>query len=441
MIRVSKVRTIAQFELLTAVKRLGYLITTFGMPVFVAAYGALIAIPAYFAAQAEKKDTAYAVVDVPGVLRLERDVKAPLVQLSEDMRKALESMGQGAAVEQALGESNFVFRPYASEPDARAALAGGRIEGYFVLPADYIERGRVEIYRPASISLRGSDARAAFGNLLRERLAAGRVDPALAARLVSPMRDQRRFTITRTGEVTDGGRAASMVRLAIPLAFMLLFLMSILMTSGYLMQGTATEKENKVVDVLLASANPDEILAGKLLGLGGAGLLQIAVWMAMALATGVGVIPLVMSAGIEIPWLAVWLAIPLFAMSFMFFGALILGSGSLGSNMREAQQFAMVWSLTAAVPLMLLSILLQNPHGTLARVFTWLPFSAGSVIILRASMEPEALAWWEIGGAALVLLASIWVAIKVGARLFRVGLLSAGSRPGLREILRQARLT
>ena len=267
------------------------------------------------------------------------------------------------------------------------------------------------------------------------------MDPALAARLVSPMRDQRRFTITRTGEVTDGGRAASMVRLAIPLAFMLLFLMSILMTSGYLMQGTATEKENKVVYDLLATANPNEILTGKLLGLGGAGLLQIAVWMAMALATGVGVIPLVMSAGIEIPWLAVWLAIPLFAMSFMFFGALILGSGSLGSNMREAQQFAMVWSLTAAVPLMLLSILLQNPHGTLARVFTWLPFSAGSVIILRASMEPEALAWWEIGGAALVLLASIWVAIKVGARLFRVGLLSAGSRPGLREILRQARLT
>ena len=57
----------------------------------------------------------------------------------------------------------------------------------------------------------------------------------------------------------------------VPLIFTVLFLMSVLMTSGYLMQGTATEKENKVVDVLLASANPDEILAGKLLGLGGSG--------------------------------------------------------------------------------------------------------------------------------------------------------------------------
>ena len=77
--------------------------------------------------------------------------------------------------------------------------------------------------------------------------------------------------MTRTGEITDGGQAAAAVRVAVPLIFTVLFLMSVLMTSGYLMQGTATEKENKVVDVLLASANPDEILAGKLLGLGGSG--------------------------------------------------------------------------------------------------------------------------------------------------------------------------
>ncbi len=73
---------------------------------------------------------------------------------------------------------------------------------------------------------------------------------------------------------------------AVPLMFIILFLMSVLMTSGYLMQGTGTEKENKVVEVLLASANPDEILAGKLLGLGAAGLLQIAVWILILSSAG-----------------------------------------------------------------------------------------------------------------------------------------------------------
>ena len=91
-------------------------------------------------------------------------------------------------------------------------------------------------------------------------------------------------------------RPRRLVRVVVPLVFTVLFLMSVLMTSGYLMQGTATEKENKVVEVLLASANPDEILAGKLLGLGAAGLLQIGVWLTMLLVTGLGIVPLLMSA-------------------------------------------------------------------------------------------------------------------------------------------------
>ena len=180
-------------------------------------------------------------------------------------------------------------------------------------------------------------------------------------------------------------RASSAV--AVPLVFTVLFLMSVLMTSGYLMQGTATEKENKVVDVLLASADPDEILAGKLLGLGGAGLLQIAVWMIIVLVGGIGIVPLLMSSQIEMPWVALALAIPLFLIAFLFFGSLMLGTGSLGSNMREAQQLAMVWSLTAALPMMMMAVLLREPHGTVARVMTWLPFSAGPLIMFRASTD------------------------------------------------------
>lgn len=441
MTRLHKVRTIATFEFLTAVKRPGYLIATFGMPLFVAAYGAVVAIPAYFAAQKDKADALFGVVDQAAVLALEGDVAAPTIQLSDDLRQTLESMGKGAALDRALGDSNFVFRSFRTESDARAALQADRIKGYFVLAGDYMDSGRVDIYSPETVSLTRSDSRTAFANLVRQHLVRGRVDERLGKRLVSPVHDPRRFSVARTGEVTDGGRAASAVRLAVPLVFIVLFLMSVLMTAGYLMQGTATEKENKVVEVLLASANPDEILAGKLLGLGGAGLLQIAVWLLMALGTGIGVVPLLLSSGIQIPWLALTLAVPLFLMAFLFFGSLILGTGSLGSNMREAQQLAMVWSLTAALPLMMMSILIRDPHGTVARVMTWIPFSAGSLIMLRASMDPGSLPWWEIAGSLLVLMASTWLAIRLGARLFRVGLLSSGARPSLREIVRQARLT
>lgn len=440
MMRLHKVRTVASFEFLTAVKRPGYLIATFGMPLFVAAYAAVVAIPAYYAAQKDLEPAYYGIVDPSAVLGLEGDVAAPMVQIPDDVKRAMEVMGQGSALKQALGDSNFTFRPFADEPAARAALRERRIKGYYVLPPDYLQTGRVEIYGPDTLDLSGGDARSAFSSLVRKRLVSGRLEGPVGERLVSPVTDPERFSVTRTGEIAEGGRAASIVKLAIPVVFIVLFLMSVLMTAGYLMQGTATEKENKVVEVLLASANPDEILAGKLLGLGGAGLLQIAVWLLMALGTGLGVVPMLLTAGIQIPWLALALAVPLFLLAFLFFGSLILGTGSLGANMREAQQLAMVWSLTAALPAMLLSVLIREPHGTIGRVMTWIPFSSGQLIILRASLDPTQLPWWEIAGSFLVLIASTWFAIKFGARLFRVGLLSTGARPSFREIIRQARL-
>ena len=272
----------------------------------------------------------------------------------------LEATGQGGAAQAGFMASNFVFRPYPSDDEARAALAGRKIKGYYVFPPDYIAKGVVDVYTQDTINVAGSEARNAFSNLVRQRLLSGRLDELTSARVVSPLRETRRFSVTKTGQITDGGQAAGFVRVVVPLIFTVLFLMSVLMTSGYLMQGTATEKENKVVDVLLASANPDEILAGKLLGLGGAGLLQIAVWMIFVLVGAIGVVPLLMSSRIEMPWVALALAIPLFLIAFLFFGSLMLGTGSLGSNMREAQQLAMVWSLTAALPLMMMAVLLEG---------------------------------------------------------------------------------
>ena len=438
-----KIKTVAIFEFLSAVKRPGYLIATFGMPLFMAAYGAVVAVPAYIADKGSRAaPSVYGVVDEPGVLRLSGDLNTGTQSpISDEMRQALEVAGQRQALERALPPANFVFRPFTSREEAHAALAERRLKGYFVIPQDYIRDGRLDVYTPDSFNVSGAESRNALSDLLRRRLVEQRLDPATSARVVRPIGRTRRFAVTSTGEVRDGGSTASVLRFAVPLVFMVLFLLSVLMTSGYLMQGTATEKENKVVDVLLASANPDQILAGKLLGLGGAGLLQISVWLTMLMVTGVGVVPLLLSARVDVPWQALALAAPFFLIAFLFFGGLMLGTGSLGTNMREAQQLAMVWSLTAAAPLMMISVLIREPNGLVAKVMTWVPFTAGPVVILRASNDASQLAWWEIAGSLLVLIGSTWVGLRVGARLFRIGLLSAGARPTLREIVRQARLT
>jgi ABC-2 type transport system permease protein len=440
MRRWNKIRTVAAFEFLAAVKRVGYLITTFGMPLFMVAYGGVIAIPAYYVDLKAREPVVYGVVDTGNVLKLRNDVTASFAKLPGEMRQALEESGHGQTLGGAIASSNFVFRPFEREEDARAALVERRLKGFFVVPTDYMTTGRIDVYSPESFSFSAGDSRQAFADLLRTRLTTGRVEANVAVRILDPIKGSKRYAVSRSGELRDGGAASSFVRLAVPLLFMVLFLLSILMTSGYLMQGTAVEKENKVVEVLLASANPDEILAGKLLGLGAAGLLQIAVWLLMMLATGLGIVPLLLSSTIEVPWRAVALAIPFFALAFLFFGGLILGTGSLGSNVREAQQLAMVWSLIAALPMMLIAVLLKEPHGAISRVLTLVPFTAGPIIVLRASTDADLLGWWEVAVALLLLVAATWLGLRLGGRLFRIGLLSAGARPSLREILRQARL-
>jgi ABC-2 type transport system permease protein len=433
-----RIWTVATFEFLSAVKRRGYLITTFGMPIFMALYGAVVALPAYYADKKDNEPSVFGVVDGSGLLGLSGDEVAP--QVPDELRRTLEAAGQQAALDRIREDTNITFRPFPAEGDARLALAKSAIEAYFVVAPDYLDSGRVEYYRPETLKISTSESRNAFALLLREHLLSGRVDGKIAARVLNPVDQMRRLAITRTGEIVDAGATATIVRIVVPVAFMVLFLLSVLMTSGYLMQGTAIEKENKVVDVLLASASPDEILTGKLIGLGGAGLLQVTLWLSMMFFAGIGIVPIVLATRVQVPWLALALALPLFVVSFLFFGSLMLGTGSLGSNMREAQQLAMVWSLTAALPMMVMMLIIQEPHGTVARVMTWIPFCSAATVVLRASLDPASLAWWEIVGAFVVLGGSTWLAIRFGARLFRIGLLSSGARPSLREILNQARL-
>jgi ABC-2 type transport system permease protein len=417
MNRWRRMWTIATFEFLSTVTRKGYLITTFGMPVFLAMYGAVVAVPAMLAARATQETTIYGVVDAAGLLHLQQDAGAP--------------------------KTRAVFRPVATEPDARVALARGALGGYYVVPANYLENGVLDVYTPAVFTPTGAtarDSRDAFVDLVRQRLLGDRVEAGLSAKIRDPFADARRFAVTKNGEVSDAGALANALRILVPLLFMILFMISVMMTAGYLIQGTALEKENKVVDVLLASASPEEIMGGKLIGLGGAGLLQIGVWLALLLIAGAGALPMLFSGHVDVPWGAAALAIPLFPVAFLFFGSLMMGTGSLGSNARESQQLGIIWALLAALPMMMLPLLIREPHGTTAHVLTWLPTSAATVIVLRASLDPGALAWWEVAGSIAVLAASTWMAIKIGARIFRVGLLSSGARPTFREVVRQARL-
>ena len=441
MPRLSKVKPVAAFELGCTVRSKSWLITTFGMPVFMLLYASVISIPIYLEARKERQVAVWGLVDEAGITGLEQDVAREALKIPAEIASALEASGQRALVEQQIAwVRNLVFRPFPSAALARESLIEGRIRGYFVVPADWVATGVVESWMPAARAARGADSRRALANLLVERLVRGKLAAEVATRIEEPITETREWIVTQEGEVKRTAGAGRVVRALVPIGFAILLLMSILMGAGGLIQTTAIEKENKVVEVLLSSAEPDEILFGKLLGQGAAGTLQMVVWFGMAGVAGAVFTGAMATIGVEPPWIGMAAAVLLFPLAYLFFGSLMLGTGSLGSNQTEATQWGMAWVLLAAVPLVMLQSLLDEPHGVAAHVLTWLPFAAPTVIVFRLTVDPGGIAWWEIAGAVLVLFGSIWATIRLSARLFRVGIMLTGARPKLREILRQARL-
>ncbi|MAB78917.1 MAG: hypothetical protein CMJ89_06120 [Planctomycetes bacterium] len=443
MTRYRKVGVVLWFEFWGTVRRKAYLITTFGMPVFLLMYlGFFGYISTVGERLQEDRPRIFGVVDQAGVTKLGSDMVVSNPDLPPDVALLLQASGPSPALDGILGVAGkTVFRPMEEREGAIQAIADGDIQGLFVLPRDYVATGSVEVLVPDEVDWKVGDTQRAFGRLLSEHILQDRIEPELAERVRAPFAKPTEWTVTREGELRPRNNVAQGIKLIVPIVFSMLLFLSIMMTSGYLLQGTAAEKENKVVEVLLSSVNPEELLLGKLFGLGFAGMIQIGVWFAMVVLAGLVAAGTLEAYGVEVPWLSITLSLAFFPAAYLLVGSLILGTGALGGSLKESNQLSAIWTLPSAAPLMLLGILMSTPHGTLAQVLTWIPLTTSATLIFRTAIDASQVAWWEIVGPFLLLLASIRFSLAVGARLYRIGILRSGSRPKLREILRQARLS
>jgi len=422
MMRAGRVGAIARFEFLGVAKRTTYVLVTFGLPVFFTLLGGgMLTLQAWFLQDEVTRESVYGILDHQGVLR-----EAPIWTDGE------------------VDIEGSRFRLFDTEEAGVAAVRAEELDALYVVEADWLETGEVRCFAPESgpvLSVRAAAAEPVLGRLLTDRLLRHTAPDAVVERALQPM-VLARTTVTRGGleEVQRDPTLDVLIDTAVPFLLGVLLLTALLSASGYLVQTVALDKESKVVEVLLSSADPDEILTGKLLGLGAAGLLQFVVWAAMVVGGAASAASAGLPIDVELPWGALAIAPVFFVMGYLFTGSLMLTTGAMGSSVPESQKLTLGWALLAVLPLMMMVVLLEQPHGGLGRLLTWLPFSAPLTVIVRMSIDPAGISTGEILGSLGVLLASTWLTLRLGARLFRVGLLMTGPRPSWRELLRQARL-
>lgn len=441
----SKVGVVAQREFLTTVRRPSYVIATLGMPVFALLIAGIGFLPAYVMVRKEMQIQTVGIVDRSGSLSLteETPFSPPPPAAVENVIPMEFTGAKGAdAIAKSFSQAARInLRPFASLEEGQAALKRGEITSVVEFPEPFVATGKVNVYSKESIMGAGESRRELLGRFVVERLLAGKLPPDLMERVRRPMRVGKTYVLTKEGTFETQDIARQIAGLAVPMVFTVLFFISVIMSSGFLLQGVSEEKENRVIEVILSSIDSDSLLLGKLIGLGGAGLLQIAVWVgisqilfgaAMAFAPGAAL------QGSHSRLFAVVWSLVFYLLGYLLFGVLLTGTGSLGQNLKESQQYGMMWSMGSVIPMSMMWVLLNDPNGLPARVLSFVPLTAPVTMFLRLNSTdpPSGLEVLLIAG---VLAVSVWISLKLMAKIFRVGLLLYGKRPTIPEILKVLR--
>jgi ABC-2 type transport system permease protein len=434
---MNKALSVAKREFWITIRRKGYIILTFGMPFFLLIYIGIVAIPGIMLQKKEMQKRAVGIVDKAGIVIFDLAQEARSLafegkEIIEAIVGDVESLPMDEK-EKEMFESLLAGvepKQYQSEEEAEEAMKVGEISIYYVIPEDYMESGQVFSYS-AEISFITRKGKPGFmRKLLTLSLLHDRVDPKIQERIQSPLK-LTEFAMEE-GEYVVKDIKKEIASIGVPIGFSIILLMSIMMSSGFLLQGVAEEKENRVIEIILSSIKPEQLLLGKLLGLGGAGFLQLLVWL------GVATIPiLAFIAVLNVKLSIIPIAIVYYLLGFLLIGSLMAGTGSLGSNLKESQQLTIMWTLPSVIPMVIMMLIIEEPNGIAARIFSYIPITSPVTMMIRISTGKVAM--WEVLLTVLVLIGSIYLAIKIFGKVFRIGLLMYGKRPKLKEIIKAAR--
>ena len=338
-----------------------------------------------------------------------------------------------------LSEYQGSFYRYASEDAGRAALQEQAIGILLIIPEDYVATGQVLIRSTESdingLAIADSAQMRAFfvDHLLRDR-----VEPGLRKRLANPV-DPVLLGPNAESEPQSGPLSLAMNIIG-PYVLGLLLTMTIFTSSGFLLRGLAEEKAGRVIEMILSSVTSRELLTGKVLGLGALGLTQVVVWQASAVGLLGGAVRLLGVASSLMDRPEVFLmGLLYYLLGFLVYAVLMAAVGTLGTSMQESQQLAGMFSLIAATPLMLAGILFSNPNIIWARILSWFPLTAPTMMLLRLPMADVPMV--DVVGSVVVLLLTIPAVLWAGSKVFRMGLLMYGKRPTLAQVWRTLRQT
>jgi len=325
------------------------------------------------------------------------------------------------------------------------SVQAGSIDGYLVLTSASLESGSAE-YRGRNVSsLRDMSLveGAVRQSIIAERLTRRGVDPAVVREAQGRI-DVRTMRISKRGATGESGEASFFVGYAVAL----LLYMIILIYGINVMRSVLEEKQTRIIEVLVSSLKPFQLMLGKVIGVGSVGLFQFSIWGLSGWALvryreqilSLFKVPAQAAANVRLPSISgelLVVVIAYFLLGYLLYSALFAVVGAIVNSDTEAQQAQQPVMMLLVFSLMVSFSAFSDASGQLAVTASMIPFSAPIVMPVRVATSDVALR--QLATSLAIMAGSVMFIVWVSARIYRIGILMYGKRPNLRELVRWAR--
>lgn len=316
---------------------------------------------------------------------------------------------------------------FETQYDASQALTKNRIKVFYVIPSDYIEMGEIVVYRPDFNPLSAGEDNNKIEDIIKMNLLK---DQGQIANLVNSYPNFE-MEILNSEPQRDPSHQLTFF---LPYIVTFLFYIVILTSASLMLNSVTNEKSNRVIEILLTSITPLQLLTGKFFALGLTGLLQTIVW------SGSGLLLLRLAGNslslpveFQLPASILFWGVIFFICGYALFASLMAGIGALVSNVREASQATTIIVIPLVIPLMLLSPIIEKPNGALSVFFSLFPFTSPVTMMTRLSAGNVPV-WQLLLAVGILVFCSIWV-IKSISRLFQAQYLLSGKEFKLKTFI------
>lgn len=263
----------------------------------------------------------------------------------------------------------------------------------------------------------------------------------------------------------DSSRLTSAISAIMGMAMGFIMYMTVFIYGMMVMRSVMEEKMNRIVEVMISSVKPFQLMLGKIIGVGGVGLTQVLIWVIlvpvllfitrlimgidlttnMSMAQGVApefnpddmqaMVALAMKEFNQINW---WLIVPLFMLFFLggyfLYSSLFAAVGSaIGDDMGESGSLTLPITIPVILALYIMMQSVESPDSSLSRWSSMFPLFSPIVMPARLAFNPP---WWEVALSLTLLIGTAMFFVWISGRIYRVGILLYGKKAGIKELVK-----